>query len=149
MATATLSFGRMVSAIDGYRSSQQHFFFLFSAGAMLATTENASQVIVSMCSGYRYDVDICLTHLVHTCSCSSGPYQFGVETPNMMSVIPGADVALAFLMHVDNRGPQTAEQVNPSVVNATCVCSLPDVIRSRLLKAMLPCNGPFLMPSSS
>ena len=43
--------------------------------------------------------------------CYSGPYQFGVETPNMMTVVPGADEALAFLMHVDNFGPQTAQEV--------------------------------------
>eukprot|EP00039_Didymoeca_costata_P014525 m.235380 g.235380 ORF g.235380 m.235380 type:complete len:943 (-) comp16044_c1_seq12:64-2892(-) len=45
------------------------------------------------------------------CSGYSGPYEYGIETPNMMTVIPGVKDALAFLMHVDNRGPQTAPQV--------------------------------------
>ena len=46
------------------------------------------------------------------CSGYSGPYEFGEETPNMMTVIPGLDEALVFLMHVDNRGPQSASQVS-------------------------------------
>ena len=45
------------------------------------------------------------------CSGYSGPYEDGVEVPNMMAVVPGFRHALAYLMHVDNRGPQTADEV--------------------------------------
>jgi len=45
------------------------------------------------------------------CSGYSGPYQLGLELPNQMTLVPGFDEALVYLMHVDNRGPQTAEQV--------------------------------------
>lgn len=38
----------------------------------------------------------------------------------MMTVVPGADEALAFLMHVDNHGPQTAEEVWGHSQVATC-----------------------------
>eukprot|EP00040_Diaphanoeca_grandis_P022348 m.119825 g.119825 ORF g.119825 m.119825 type:complete len:974 (-) comp28768_c0_seq1:249-3170(-) len=45
------------------------------------------------------------------CSGYSGSYELGIEAPNMMAVIPGSDQALAYLMHVDNRGPQNVAQV--------------------------------------
>eukprot|EP00035_Acanthoeca_spectabilis_P012198 m.217259 g.217259 ORF g.217259 m.217259 type:complete len:964 (-) comp15556_c0_seq3:239-3130(-) len=45
------------------------------------------------------------------CSGYSGSYELGIEAPNMMAVIPGMNEALAYLMHVDNRGPQTVAQV--------------------------------------
>eukprot|EP01052_Picozoa_sp_SAG31_P013136 SAG31_NODE_784_length_12112_cov_10.538666_12_plen_506_part_00 len=38
------------------------------------------------------------------CSGYSGSYELGIESPNMMAVVPGSKRALAYLMHVDNRG---------------------------------------------
>jgi hypothetical protein len=49
--------------------------------------------------------------LVIYCSGYSASYQAGKEIPVMITTIPGFSEALVFLMHVDNLGPQTAEQV--------------------------------------
>lgn len=49
------------------------------------------------------------------CSGYSGSYELGIEAPNMMTVIPGFNEALVYLMHVDNRGPQSVAQVQYAV----------------------------------
>jgi hypothetical protein len=49
--------------------------------------------------------------LVIYCSGYSASYQAGKEIRVMITTIPGFSEALVFLVHVDNLGPQTAEQV--------------------------------------
>lgn len=57
------------------------------------TGKDSAELMVLYCSGY------------------SGPFEAGVEAPNQMTVLPGHDEALVYLMHVDNSGPQSVEQV--------------------------------------
>jgi len=92
------------------------------ADGMPAAT--AAEVLLLYCSGY------------------SGPYEYGVETPNMITSVPGFSEALAFLMHVDNRGPQTAAQViegwaavQRAYPNAVLQLSTLDAWTERLLAA--------------
>eukprot|EP01062_Namystynia_karyoxenos_P018197 TRINITY_DN16765_c0_g1_i1.p1 TRINITY_DN16765_c0_g1~~TRINITY_DN16765_c0_g1_i1.p1 ORF type:complete len:936 (+),score=259.95 TRINITY_DN16765_c0_g1_i1:77-2884(+) len=89
------------------------------------------------------------------CSGYSGAFQAGVETPNMMTVIPGFDHALAYLMHVDNRGPQTPQQalegwaaVQRAFPNARVVLSSMDEWAAQLAAAR-PRLAPRALPAVS
>ena len=58
------------------------------------------------------------------CSGYSGSYELGIEAPNMMAVVPGSADALAYLMHVDNRG---ATPIDPAPCKQPAHALMPSV----------------------
>eukprot|EP00928_Gymnodinium_smaydae_P053189 TRINITY_DN37234_c0_g1_i1.p1 TRINITY_DN37234_c0_g1~~TRINITY_DN37234_c0_g1_i1.p1 ORF type:complete len:823 (-),score=99.61 TRINITY_DN37234_c0_g1_i1:65-2533(-) len=68
------------------------------------------------------------------CSGYSGPFEAHTEAPNMMTILPGHDEALVYLMHVDNSGPQTADQVIEGWKNTQALFPSADVKLSSMDK---------------